>query len=163
MPKDFVVPQGVDYKFNEANPALAEFRKFANETGMSQEQFSKSLGFFAAAEVSDQQTINQAHAAEVAKLGANGPARTTAAHTWLDAMGYGTIKQVMVTADLTQTVEKMMRDFSSQGVARFSQQHREPGNAGGKVSDEAYRAMSPGEKLDYARQFDQSQFQKKSA
>jgi hypothetical protein len=35
-----------------------------------------------------------------------------------------------------------------------------PVPAGTKVSDEQYRAMTPAERLDYARQFDQSQFQK---
>ena len=29
----------------------------------------------------------------------------------------------------------------------------------GKVSDEVYRAMTPAQRLDYARQFDQKQFQ----
>jgi hypothetical protein len=31
--------------------------------------------------------------------------------------------------------------------------------AQGKVSDEVYRAMTPAQRLDYARQFDQKQFQ----
>jgi hypothetical protein len=48
----------------------------------------------------------------------------------------------------------------SQGTATFSQAHREPGHdqRGGRVSDEAYNAMSPGQRLDYSRGFDQSQF-----
>lgn len=157
LPADFVVPEGVEYKFNEADPALTDFRKFANETGMSQEQFSKALGFYAAAKVSDQQTINLAHAAEVSKLGANGPARTTAAHTWLDAKGYGAIKQVMVTAELTQTVEKMMRDFSSQGAASPQGRRDVPGQPG-KVSEEQWGRMSAAERMDHTNNTDQSQF-----
>lgn len=160
LPKDFVVPQGIEYKFNDADPALAEFRKFANETGMSQEEFSKSLGFYAAAQVSNQQIIDHAYAAEVAKLGANGPARVTQAHTWLDSKGYGAIKAVMVTAEITQAVEKMMRDTTSQGVQPLNMSGREPSLPAGKVSDEQYAKMTDAQKLNYVRGFDQGQFQK---
>ena len=65
----------------------------------------------------------------------------------------GDIKSVLLTS------ERIQARMTSQGTASFSQAHREPGQAGGKVSDEAYRAMTPAQRLEYARQFDQSQFQ----
>jgi len=37
---------------------------------------------------------------------------------------------------------------------------RTPQDPAGRASDEEYNAMTPAQRLDYARQFDQSQFQK---
>ena len=40
-----------------------------------------------------------------------------------------------------------------------SQGQQAPGPGPQKVSDDTYRAMTPAQRLDYARQFDQKQFQ----
>ena len=52
--------------------------------------------------------------------------------------------------------------LDSQTFAAAVKSQAQPGGtaADGRVSDEAYRAMTPAQKLDYARQFDQKQFSK---
>jgi hypothetical protein len=59
-------------------------------------------------------------AAELAKLGSNGPARVNAVERWLDATGHGALKSSMETA---AQVEAMERHMATQGAARFSQSH----------------------------------------
>jgi len=56
-------------------------------------------------------------AAELAKLGTNGPARVDAVTRWMDASGLGVWKVGMVTAAQVEQMEKHM----AQGAARFSQ------------------------------------------
>jgi hypothetical protein len=59
-------------------------------------------------------------AAELAKLGSNGPARVDAVQRWMDAIGLSVWKGGMVTAAQVEQMERHM----AQGVARSSQQHR---------------------------------------
>ena len=98
-------------------------------------------------------------------MGANGPMRVTALETWFrgvvgDDKIAGAMKNMLVTADIVKGMERIQARMATQGAASFSQAHREPGHdpRGGRVSDEAYAAMKPGERLEYARGFDQSQF-----
>ena len=55
-------------------------------------------------------------------------------------------------------LELLANKFASQGAASFSQAHREPGGQSGRVSEDAYAEMSPGERYAYAKSFDQRQF-----
>ena len=56
-------------------------------------------------------------AAELAKLGSNGPARVDAVQRWMDASGLSVWKGGMVTAAQVEQMERHM----AQGAARFSQ------------------------------------------
>ena len=58
-------------------------------------------------------------AAELAKLGANGPARVDAVQRWMDPTGLGVWKVGMDTAAKVEQMERHM----AQGTARFSQSH----------------------------------------
>jgi len=58
-------------------------------------------------------------AAELAKLGTNGPARVDAVQRWMDASGLSGWKGGMVTAAQVEQMERHM----AQGVARSSQSH----------------------------------------
>jgi hypothetical protein len=49
--------------------------------------------------------------------------------------------------------------FAAAVVQSWLNQQGPPGGQGGKVTDEQFAKMSPGERLDYARRFDQTQFQ----
>ena len=60
-------------------------------------------------------------AAELAKLGSNGPARVNAVERWLDATGLGVWKVGMATAAQVEAIEKHMRTL--EGGASFSQSH----------------------------------------
>jgi hypothetical protein len=164
LPENFKLPAGVDFTVDAADPMLADVRSWAHGKGLSQSDFSELIGIYATGKGHEQAFINTATAAEVAKMGMNGVQRVTALETWLRGMVgdklAGPMRQMMATADIVKGLEIIQARMVSQGAASFSQAHREPGQAGGKVSEEAYRAMTPAQRLDYARQFDQSQFQK---
>lgn len=124
LPKDFTMPQGVEFAFDEKAPELAQARAMAHAKGWTQQDFSEALGVFAAAKISEQATINTARQAEVAKLGATGPARVDAVSRWMDGNGLGVLKSTMVTAAQVQAWEAHITKLGSQGAASFSQQHR---------------------------------------
>jgi hypothetical protein len=162
LPGDFVAPDGVKFEFNVNDPLLAQARTMAHQSGMSQENFSKMLSLYAGAQVANAQAVTVARNAEIAKLGTTGPARVDAVTTFLksflgDAEG-STLASRMFTAQDVQIVEKLVAKITTQGGASFKGNGREPPPAGGRVSDEQYAKMTPAQRLDYARQFDQNQF-----
>jgi hypothetical protein len=165
LPDGFQLPEGVaEFKFNEADSALADFRRFAHSKGIDQQTFSEMLGFYASSEAQKEAAFRAAQAAEVAKLGANGTSRVTAVETWLrselgDDLANG-MRSMMVTEKIVRGFEKLAGQRVTQGAALFSQAHRtpEPPSGGGRVSDEVYNRMTQAEKWEYARGFDQSQF-----
>jgi hypothetical protein len=124
LPKEFVMPQGVEFKFDPAAPELAQARAMAHAKGWTQQDFSDALGVFAAAKVGEEAQISAARTAEVAKLGATGPTRIDAVTQWMDAQGLGALKSTMVTAAQVQAWEAHITRLSSQGTMPFSQQHR---------------------------------------
>jgi hypothetical protein len=164
LPESITLPPGVEVKFNEADPALADARAWAHKQGFSQAQFSEMLSLHASLQAREVAQFNAAHAAEVAKMGANGTMRVTAMETWLRGMVgdklAGPMRGMMVTADIVKGLEILQQKFSRQGAATFSQSHREPGQTNGRVSEDQYQAMGPAKRLNYARSHDQSQFQK---
>lgn len=164
LPADFKAPEGVPFSFNEADPLLAQARTIAHELGIPQEGFSKLLGLYAGAQVQTAQQVAAAKNAEVAKLGATGPARIDALDTFFksylgEAEGK-TLMSRMFTAGDVAVAEKLVAKISNQGGAQFRQTGREPPTQQGKVSEEQFAKMSAAERLDYSRRFDQSQFQK---
>lgn len=162
LPKDFQLPQGMEFKLDPSMPEYSKMQAAAVKHGLSPEAISDLVSIYAETKVGSQATIDAAHAAEVAKLGANGPARITALETFFtglvgkDAAQH--IKAMAVNSPMVQALEGVAAKFASQGAASFSQSHREP-PSGQKVSDEAYSKMSDREKMAYAAQFPQSQFQ----
>lgn len=161
LPADFTPPQGVEFKFNDADPLLAQARTLAHELGIPQEGFSKLLGLYAGTQVSSQQEVLTAHNAEVAKLGPTGPARVDAVTTVFKAvLGEAEGKQLasrLFTAADVQIAEKLVAKLTGQGT--FKGTGREPPPAAGKASQEEYDRMTPGQRWDYARSHDQKQFQ----
>jgi hypothetical protein len=136
LPGDFKVPEGMKFEFRGDDPLMAQARAFAHEAGLSQDAFSKLLSLHAASQVEAAQTLQHAKAAEIAKLGVNGPARITAVTNWLKAVG-GPDANVLVRvldyaphSSTVQAFERMMQKFSSQGSAGFSQQHRSQPESG---------------------------------
>jgi len=65
---------------------------------------------------------------------------------------------MMVTADIVKGLETLQQKFSSQGAAPFTQAHRVPADPAGRATDAEFDAMTAGQRLDYARSFDQRQF-----
>ena len=115
-----------------------------------QEGFSKQVDLLAGYIVGNEQNIQNARNAEIAKLGANGVARVTALSTWLDAKGAPALKSMLVNAAIVEQFEGLMRQFASQGTAGFTTNGRDP-TAGAGVTDAEYAAMTPRQKLEYAQ------------
>lgn len=158
LPQDFKLPPGIEFKFDDADPALGEARKIAHQLGIPQDGFAKLLGVYAAAQVNSTAQVETARAAEVAKLGATGPARVGAITTFLKATlgdndGAQIASRMFTAADVT-IMEKLVAKFASQGTGTFSQQHRDV-SAPGKVDQAAYDKMSYSEKKEYAAKFPQ--------
>jgi hypothetical protein len=162
LPQEFKLPPGVEYQFNETDPAYVAARTWAHSQNFTQQQFSQLLSFHANSQAAEQVLIGNAAKAELEKLGSMGTARVTAIDQWLrgtigDASAQH-IRKMMLTAGFVEGMEKIITKFTSQGAASFSQAHREPASAPGRVSEEAYAAMSQSERYAYAKGFDQKQF-----
>jgi hypothetical protein len=116
---------------------------------------------YAGTQVVSQQQVATARNAEVAKLGATGPARIDALNTYFTSqLGEADGKQFMsriFTASDVQIAEKLLAKM--QGTSRganFKQGGREPPPVPGRASDEEVARMSPAQRLDYSRSFNQS-------
>lgn len=158
LPKDFQLPQGVEFKLDATKPEFSKLQAAAVKHGLTQDAVTDLVGVYAETLVGSESTIAAAHAAEIAKLGANGPARVTALGTFFDGIGAGDLKQMLVTAGMVQAAEKLVAKFSSQGVSTFSQAHREPGQSGARPTEEQWSQMTPAQRMDYTNNTDQSQF-----
>ena len=133
LPADFKSPPGVDFKLDAANPALGQLKEFAVKHGMTPTAVSELLGIYAGNEVGTEAGINAAAAAQVAKLGATGPALVDASTRWLDSVGLPSWKPMMVTAQQVTELQGYINKVTSQGAAAFSQQHR-AGPDDGKIA-----------------------------
>ncbi len=167
LPADFKVPEGQEFKWSTDHPVLGplinQAREFAAANGLSQETFSKMMGLYAASVVHENNLIAKAAKAELDKLGATATVRVDALATWLRGVCGDrcatAIRRQMHTADFVEGLEKIAARMQSGGAANFTQAHRVPDNTlPGRVTEEAYAAMSQGERLAYSQSFDQRQF-----
>ena len=155
LPADFKVPDGVSYQFNSNDPLLAQAQAVAHEAGLSQAQFSKLLALYAGGQVSSAQQIQTARNAEVAKLGATGPARidalTTFFRAYLGEPAGNRRMQRIFTAQDVQDAEMEVSKITMQGGASFRGNGREPPQPAGRLTSEQIQRLTPAERLDYTR------------
>lgn len=162
LPKEFKLPEGMQWEWKTDAPEFGKFRDIAVKRGLDQDTITELMGIYAETKVGSEAEFRTAQAAEIAKLGANATARITALDTFFTGiLGADDAKHVragMYSSGIVTALEKLVSKFANQGAASFRQDGREPGGQPGRVSEEAYNAMSQAEKWDYARQFDQKQF-----
>jgi hypothetical protein len=157
---DFVLPQGTEWKWDEANPLLGAVREFASASGMTQQTFSKLLGLHAASRINEDMAFSEARAAEVRALGDAANQRVDAVKTWLRAMapdhftGLARVLEMAPSAATVRGLEALMHRYTTQGGGAFNGAHREP-TIPGKVSDAEYSKMSYSERIEYASRFPQ--------
>jgi hypothetical protein len=161
LPKDFVVPQGIEFAFNEQDPIAGLAREFAHETGLSQEQFSKLAGIYAAIKVRETSEMSRLAGIERQALGATGPQRIDAIHTFLRAhLGEEIAKPFMATTVTAKQVEGweklMMKIMSPTHETGFSHRGRDPGEPQ-RVDPKEYDSWSYTQKKEYAEQFSRRQ------
>jgi hypothetical protein len=165
LPADFKVPDGMKYEFKPDDPLLYQARQLFHDIDQGkisgQDAFSKALGLFAAGQVSSAQQIQNGQNAEIAKLGANGPTRVAALRTFWraylgEAAGERRFARVWTAQDVIDA-EMEVSKITSQGAALFRGSGREPPQQAGRVSDEQFARMNDRDRLDYTRQFKQSE------
>jgi hypothetical protein len=164
LPETFKVPEGIDFKFDEANPDFVTLRRWAHGKGMDGDTWREMLAFYAQTQIREMQAFKAAVEKEQTALGVFGTNRITTLNQFLvgklgaeDAQAIGTM---MVSARIVHALERWAAKDSTQGAAPFSQAHRAVPEPQGRVSEEVYNKMSHGERMAYARQFPQEQFQK---
>lgn len=146
LPAEFKPPEGLEFKVDEKDPLIAQYRAMAHKRGLDQDTFTEGLGMIAALRVGEQTQIKAAYDAEVAKLGAAGTARVDAVIQWInavagpDAAALGTAMKLAPVAGTVIAFEKIMQRFQSQGVTPFSQAHRADAPDAGKIP--GYEKMS---------------------
>jgi hypothetical protein len=138
----------VKFAIADDDPALAEFKKFALESKMPQEQFTKTISLYARMRASEDAMIANARVEQQGKLGANGPARVDAVSTFLSAkLGSergAALMDRLVLADDVAAMEDLIKAFSTQGGGHVTQLHRDkPDN---QLSEDEYNALSPAER-----------------
>jgi hypothetical protein len=67
----------------------------------------------------------------------------------------GSILRMAPTARTIGAFERLIQRYVSQGAAPMPMGHREPPEAQGRLSEEAYSKMSTSERFAYAKHFDQ--------
>lgn len=84
LPKDFALPQGVEFKIDGNDPLIGMARELAHAAGLDQAGFSALLGRYAATQLDQHKAAEAAYTAELAKLGDKATARMQAAAGWID-------------------------------------------------------------------------------
>jgi hypothetical protein len=156
LPKDFALPQGVEFRFDATRPEFAKLQQMAVRRGLDQDTVTELLGVYAESQVGEATLVSRAAAAELEKLGSNAQARVGAIDTFLTGiLGAADAKALrlnMVTAAQVKAMENLISRFATQGAPNFNQANRMPlENAAGLVSQDTYDKMSAAERLDYAR------------
>jgi hypothetical protein len=154
LPKDFVQPQGIEFKFDESGPAVQLAREFAHKNGFSQEQFSRMAAIHAAVEVQKLTQFRDLERVEVEKLGATGSQRVTAVQTFLKAhLGDDIARPFMNTLVMEKQVrgwEMIMQKLAGGGSSPRLNSGRGPDDARPRMSDADWSRMSYSEQKAYA-------------
>jgi hypothetical protein len=156
LPKEFKLPDGftplpAGTEFNDKDPMLSALRKVANETGMSQKQFSSVL----AIEAMRQSLAAGGRIARDQALGENATARLGELDTWFKtSFGEKAALQLnasLFTPDIAKAWEGVKAALTKQGVGSLSMAGREAAEpSDSKPSN--WDRMSSADRLVYVRQ-----------
>ena len=156
LPKDFKLPTGVsEYKLDMSLPEIAMLKDLVVKRGLDADTTSELIALNAAREIREQEAFRAAQTAEMSKLGTNATQRITSLQTFFKGLLGEDDAQALNTAmygsRIVEAMERLATKYSSGGAAPFSQAHREPITAPGKVTEEQFQAMTASERLDYVR------------
>jgi hypothetical protein len=162
LPKDFKLPEGMTWAWKTDAPEFTKFKEIAVKRGLDQDTITDIAGLYAELQVGEQSRWETIKKADMEKLGANVTARVTALETFFNGLlgpelG-GAVKMGLYSSNMVKAMETIASKFASQGVMSFRQDGREV-QTQGRVSEAEYNAMSPAERWNYSRSFDQKQFQ----
>ena len=146
LPENFKAPEGLAFQFDQNDPALAEFKRIAHAHGLDPTVFQDALGAYASTEIKKLQQTNSLIAKNRERLGSAVDARLAAVDQWMTAIAGDKAKPMIAAlkqypvVDTVEALETIIRRFSNQGGAEFSQSHREQQGEQGKIPD--YENMS---------------------
>jgi hypothetical protein len=151
---DAKLPGDAKFQFDANDPGLVAAKAWAHSKGLDQGSFSEMLTLYASHVAQQNATLAARAQQEIAKAGVNAPQRVDAVVQWIrsevgDADARPIAASLCTDAHL-RFYERMMNKVISQGIAPFSQQHRDRPDPG-KVDDATWATMSDAEKFDYAR------------
>jgi len=152
LPADVRLPGGAEFRFNEADPAMADLRNLAHRNGWDQATFESVLAVAAMREARDVARLGAARQAEIDKLGATGVSRVKAVEDFLDGMGASGLKGRIFTERDVRDFERLIDRQVRQGAAPMPMGKRDAPEQPGRVSAEQYDKMNVHEKWAYARQ-----------
>ena len=139
LPPNWKAPEGTAFELNTQDPGLSELRNLAHRRGFDQETVSELLGIYAANKVGEFQNTQKLIAANREKLGSAADARMNAIEQWMTAIAGAKAKPLMTAlkqypmVETVEALETVIRKFSNQGGAEFSQSHREQPAEQGKI------------------------------
>lgn len=166
LPKEFKIPEGLQWQWKTDAPEYAKLRDIVVKRGLDQDTVTDLVGVYAETQVGSEAQFKAAQTAEMNKLGANATARVTALDTFftgvLGAEDAKHIRTGMYSAGIVTSLEKLVSKFASQGAASFSQAGRDATPQGRRSAAEI-DAMSPAERWAYSKSFDQRQFHQKAS
>jgi hypothetical protein len=155
VPATADLPEGaaVALKNDPATAAMIDAaQRWAHKNGLSQAAFNELVAIQAHGVIAEQQNYARLSAANLDALGSRGPQRIDALTTWIRGeVGDTDAKPIiatMATAAHVRFFEKMHQKITSQGASPFRQTGRDVEPRG--VSEDAWNAMSYGEKKAYA-------------
>jgi hypothetical protein len=160
---DFQMPAGVEFKFTPDHPVLGpligQAKEFAFANGIDQAGFTKMMGLYAAAQVHEAMQVKTAVAAEIGKLGPNGPARYDSVLTFLrGTIGDESAREItkfLYTANQVKGFEKLISKVTNQGAMAFRQDGREPHDTGkgplSRLSEAEYNSLSAADRFRIAK------------
>ena len=162
LPKDFKLPEGMQWEWKTDAPEFAKFKEIAIKRGLDQDTITDVAGLYAELQVGETARYEAIKKADMEKLGANVTARVTALETWLNGVLGPELGKAatmgLYSSQMVRAMETLASKFVSQGAASFRQDGREPGGQPGRVSEEAYNQMTPAQRWSYSRSFPQDQF-----
>jgi len=161
LPPTFQAPQGVEFKLDANNPLWPQAQAWAHKNGISQDAFAEGLALIAGDRIATEQSVSTARNAEIAKLGTTGPARVDAVTTvFKSLLGEAEGMQLasrMFTAKDVEIAEKLVARITNPGGTNYSARGREAPLPAGRATPEEVAKMSPAQKLDYSRKFNQAE------
>jgi len=154
LPKDFVIPEGSNFKFNPQDARIPKLQAWAHKHGLGVDAFQELIGIGASYDLDGFQNLAAARAAEESKLGPTASARMSAVNHWLSSMlgeaDARHLQDAIWTAAAARSWEKLMAKVSGGSGSRYSHAHRD-GGPSDSVDDATYDKWSVAQRLNYAR------------
>jgi len=124
LPADFKLPDGFEFKVDPDDPMVPVVRQFALDNKLSPDALKQLVAMRASAQMAEDAALGAAAKAEMEKLGSNGPARTQAITTFLQAKLGDDLANALLpgifTAVQVQAFEKLMELTKGSGAPKFN-------------------------------------------